>query len=92
MIGYVASSFMRGIKVIQIPTSLLAMVDSSIGGKTAIDSMVWSNVSLKSRAYFGFVVPSGKNLIGAFWYIILIYLSMTNSRIMCAYFAWVLTI
>lgn len=37
MIGYVASTFMRGVRVIQVPTTLLSMVDSSIGGKTAID-------------------------------------------------------
>ncbi|MBD3330068.1 3-dehydroquinate synthase, partial [Candidatus Peregrinibacteria bacterium] len=35
--GFLASSFMRGIPYIQIPTTLLAMVDSSVGGKTGID-------------------------------------------------------
>lgn len=35
--GLAASLFMRGVKVVQIPTTLLAQVDSSVGGKTAVD-------------------------------------------------------
>ncbi len=42
--GFVASIFMRGIPVIQIPTTLLAQVDSSIGGKTGVDTAAGKNL------------------------------------------------
>ena len=47
--GLAAATFLRGVAFIQIPASLLATVDSSVGGKVAVD------------------LPSGKNLVGAFY-------------------------
>ena len=44
MTGFTASTYLRGIRFIQLPTSLLAMVDSSIGGKTGVDFQSYKNM------------------------------------------------
>ena len=43
--GFAAATFLRGVPYIQIPTTLLSMVDSSVGGKTAIDLPTGKNLA-----------------------------------------------
>ena len=42
--GFVASTYMRGLPVVQVPTTLLAMVDSSVGGKTGVNLSAGKNL------------------------------------------------
>lgn len=60
--GFAAAALLRGIRYVQVPTTLLAMVDSSIGGKTGVNY-----VSPSVPATGSHLRPAGgKNLIGAF--------------------------
>ncbi len=43
--GFAASCFLRGIRFVQVPTTLLAAVDSSVGGKTAVDLPAGKNLA-----------------------------------------------
>lgn len=42
--GFVAATFMRGVPFVQVPTTLLAMIDASIGGKTGVDTLAGKNL------------------------------------------------
>jgi len=57
--GFLAGVFMRGIPFVQVPTTLLAMVDSSVGGKTAVNLASGKNlVGVFHQPQAVFVIPS----------------------------------
>lgn len=77
MTGFAAATFLRGIRFVQVPTTLLAQIDSSIGGKTGVDfdqyknmvgafhqpSLVYSNVStLRTLSEEQFASGMGESL------------------------------
>jgi 3-dehydroquinate synthase len=42
--GFVAATYMRGVPVVQVPTTLLAMIDAAVGGKTGVDTPAGKNL------------------------------------------------
>ena len=44
LVGFAAASFLRGVSYVQVPTTLLAMVDSSVGGKTGVNHALGKNL------------------------------------------------
>jgi len=54
--GFLAATYMRGVRCIQVPTTLLAMVDAAIGGKTAVN-VVLRDGSLAKNAVGAFAMP-----------------------------------
>ncbi len=61
--GFAAATYLRGVSLVQVPTTLLAMVDASVGGKTG--------VNLPTARSDGSTIL-GKNLAGSFWQPILV--------------------
>ncbi len=57
--GFAAATYLRGVPFVQAPTTLLAMVDASIGGKTGVNVPRPADASGHREL--------GKNLVGAFW-------------------------
>jgi len=45
MVGFVAATYLRGVRFVQVPTTLLAQVDSSVGGKTGVDLRAGKNLA-----------------------------------------------
>lgn len=71
--GFVAATYMRGVKLVMVPTSLLAMVDSSVGGKVAVDldegknlvGSFWPPSEVRVAAQFLRTLPAREFACGA---------------------------
>ena len=62
--GFVASTFRRGIDFINIPTSLLAMVDASVGGKTGVDmGMLKNQIGVINQPKMVLIIPKFLNTL-----------------------------
>ncbi len=60
--GFVASTFKRGIDFINVPTSLLAMVDASVGGKTGVDmGMLKNQIGVINQPKMVLIIPLFEN-------------------------------
>jgi 3-dehydroquinate synthetase len=59
MAGFVAATYRRGVAWVNVPTTLLAMVDASVGGKTGVNLRVGGAAGLAGELQ--------KNMVGAFW-------------------------
>lgn len=65
MTGFAAATWMRGINFVQVPTTLLAMVDAAIGGKTGVNYQAMVDTEIDGKTGVNHL-RKGKNLIGAF--------------------------
>ena len=90
MTGFAAATYLRGIDFIQIPTSLLAQLDSSIGGKTGVDFEQYKNmvgafkmpklVYINTNIFFNCIHHTISTISSCMCYFILCFIRPTCNR------------